>query len=430
MPDIRFITDDEVPAFHQAIPFGFGDDLTVEEGSNERFRDLFNNNTCIGAFEGDRVVATFGSFDFDVTIPGGGALAMAGTTVVTVQPTHRRQGVLTTMMRMHLDQAIERGQPVAGLWASETPIYGRFGYGQAAHSIDLTVPTDRVTLPAGPASDTVRLIDADDACDVLPPIYDKVRRTIPGMLSRSDAWWKHRRLRDAESMREGASSRRIAVAYRDGEPVGYVAYRQKEKWEGMISDGTVEVIEVVPLDEDARRTLWHYLASIDLFPNVHWWNAPADYPLLVEADNIRRVTTKPFDSLWLRILDIPTTLTARTYETDGAITMHITDDYLGRGGTYRLDITDGTATCTETTDDPDVTLSIADLGALYLGRPAALPLWRAGAIEGDYRSDPHPGPPPPHRRTPLLQRDVLARPSLTSSMWRGELSQRISLWCD
>jgi len=162
MTEIRFITDDEIPAFHRAIPFGFGSDLTEEDDADDRFREVFPLETCIGAFDDDRVVATFGSFDFDLTVPGG-TLPMAGTTIVTVQPTHRRQGLLTKMMGMHLEQAIERDQPLAGLWASETAIYGRFGYGQAANAVDLTVPTDRVALPEGPSTDTVRLIDAEEA---------------------------------------------------------------------------------------------------------------------------------------------------------------------------------------------------------------------------------------------------------------------------
>ena len=385
MTEIRFITDDEVPAFHRAVPFGFGDDLTEEEGTHERFRELFPLETCIGAFEGDRVVATFGSFDFDVTVPGGATVPMAGTTIVTVQPTHRRRGVLTTMMRMHLEQAIERGQPLAGLWASETPIYGRFGYGLAAHSHDLTVPTDRVTLPDGP--DSVRLIDHDEAADILPPIFDAVRLATPGMWSRTDAWWKHRRLRDPEHWRDGASSRRIAIAERDGTPVGYVAYRQKEKWDdGELPNGRIEVIEAMAIDDDARRSVWHYLTGIDLFPTVHWWNAPADNPLYVEADNLRRIKARHRDTLWLRILDVPAALTARRYESDGSLTLEVTDDFLDRGGRFRLEVTDGTARCEPTDDDADVTLGVADLGALLLGRPSALARWHAGRIGGEERT--------------------------------------------
>jgi predicted acetyltransferase len=384
--EIRFITDDEVPAFHRAIPFGFGDDLTEEEGADDRFREIFPLETCIAAFDDGRIVATFGSFDFDVTVPGG-TVPMAGTTIVTVQPTHRRRGILTDMMRMHLDQAIERSQPLAGLWASEPTIYGRFGYGLAAHSHDLRVRVDKVTLPPGPDTDTVRIIDPSEAAELLPPIFDRVRLQTPGMLSRSEAWWRNRRLRDPEHWREGASARRIAVVSRNGDPVGYVAYRQKEKWvDDQIPEGTVEVIELVPVDEDARRTLWHYLAHVDLFPNVHWWNAPADNPLYVEVDNLRHITTRHQDTLYLRILDIPAALSARSFESDGTITIAVADDFMGRGGTFCLDVTDGVGVCEAASGEPDVTMQVADLGALLLGRPGAYTRWRAGRVHGDEAS--------------------------------------------
>ncbi len=382
MTEIRFITHDDVPAFRRAIAFGFGEDPTEEEGGDDRFRETIPLQTCIGAFENGRVVATFGSLDFDLTVPVG-TLPMAGTTIVTVQPTHRRRGVLTTMMRMHLEQAIERGQPLAGLWASETPIYTRFGYGLAAHSHDLTVPTDRVPLPPGPATDSVRLIDADEAFEVLPGLYDRVRVVTPGMLSRSEAWWKHRRFRDPEHWRDGATARRTAVVERRGTPVGYATYRQKEKWEDSIPQGRVEVVEVVHLDDDARRTLWHYLGNIDLFPIVHWWNGPADNPLYLEVANLRRIDTKHVDTLWLRILDVPVALAGRAYESSGTLTFAVVDDFLGRGGTYRLEVTDGTGTCEPSSDDPDVTLSAEDLGSLFLGRASAIPRWRARRIQGD-----------------------------------------------
>ena len=385
MTDIRFITDDDVPAFHRAIPFGFGDDLTEEEGTHDRFRAVFPIETCIGAFDDGRVVGTFGSFDFDLTVPGG-TVPMAGTTIVTVQPTHRRQGVLSTMMRMHLSQAIDRGQPVAGLWASETPIYGRFGYGLAAHAHDLTIPADRVSVPPGGGDVIVALIDADAAGDILPPVYDDVRLANPGMLSRSAAWWEHRRLRDPEHWRDGASSRRTAVARRAGTPVGYATYRQKEKWENELPEGTVEVMEVIAVDDDVRRALWHYLTHIDLFPTVHWWNAPADNPMYEEVANIRRLITRHRDTLWLRILDIPTALSARRYESDGSIVLGVSDDVLGRGGTHRLTIAGGAGVVEATEDDPDVIMRITDLGSLYLGRPSAHPRWRAGHIRGDAES--------------------------------------------
>ncbi|MDJ0791889.1 MAG: GNAT family N-acetyltransferase [Acidimicrobiia bacterium] len=387
MVDIRFITDDEIPAFRAAISFGFGGDHVDEEGGEERFKELFPQETSIAAFDGERIVATFGSFDFDLTLPGGSAVPMAGTTIVTVHPTHRRQGILTTMMRMHLEQAIDRGQPMAGLWSSEPQIYGRFGFGPAADAHDLTIPTGPITLPEGPDDITVRFVEDDDLIDVLPAIYEQVRAETPGFLSRSESWWRLQRLYDPERRREGASSRRTVAAYRDKTPLGYATYRQKDKWQpDWLPAGTIEVMEIVHVDEGARRALWKYLTNIDLFPTVHWWNGPTDNPLYVEVDNGRHLKTINRDTLYVRILDVPKVLEARTYESDGSLVLGVTDDFLGQGGTFRLDITDGAGTCTETTDDPDITLDTADLGALILGRAAAIPRWRAGQINGSSES--------------------------------------------
>ena len=75
---------------------------------------------------------------FDLTVPGG-ELPTAGVTVVGVLPTHRRRGVLRSLMRAQLDDAHERGEPLAALWASEESIYGRFGYGLASFCGEITL---------------------------------------------------------------------------------------------------------------------------------------------------------------------------------------------------------------------------------------------------------------------------------------------------
>ena len=42
------------------------------------------------------------------------------------------------MMTHQLEQVAERGEPLAALWASESLIYGRFGYGPATNRAVLT----------------------------------------------------------------------------------------------------------------------------------------------------------------------------------------------------------------------------------------------------------------------------------------------------
>src|SRR4029078_8522579 len=85
-----------------------------------------------------------------------GALPCAATTVVGVAPTHRRRGVLRSMMRAHLDDAHERGEPLAALWASEETIYGRFGYGVGGFAGEVEIPKEYVDFVA-PRDPTGRL---------------------------------------------------------------------------------------------------------------------------------------------------------------------------------------------------------------------------------------------------------------------------------
>lgn len=103
------------------------------------------------ALDGDRIVATFRSFDTFLTVPGGGAIAANAVSSVTVLPRHRRRRLLTTLMRADLAAADDRGAPVSILIPSEAPIYGRFGFGPAAHTaawqIDARAAVFRHTVP-------------------------------------------------------------------------------------------------------------------------------------------------------------------------------------------------------------------------------------------------------------------------------------------
>lgn len=382
MADIRFITAEEITDFYRAMSFGFGEDSRPDAESAERLAATVPLKTSMVAFDHDRMVATFASHDLELTVPGA-ELSAAGTTMVTVQPTHRRQGILRTMMERHLRQAIERGQSVAALWASEETIYGRFGYGQACFGHRLTIPSSRVTAPEPPPDVRIRVLDAEEAAFVLPSVYDTIRPTIAGLFGRSEIWWADRHFRDPEHKRAGASKRRHVVAERAGEPVGYTAYRQREKWGDEGADGVVELVELFAVDDDARRALWSYLFHIDLYPTLSWENAPIDEPLFFEVGENRRVKRTQIDTMWIRILDVVEALQRRRYEHDGSIVITVDDPFLDSGGTFALAVADGDARCAPTAAPADVELGIAELSALFLGGRSAHTMARAGRIGGD-----------------------------------------------
>jgi predicted acetyltransferase len=385
--DIRTITADEVIGFQRAVCNAFGFDYEEKGDDVERFEAVTSLDTTFVAVESDRIVATFGSFPFDLTVPGGGTVPMAGTTMVSVAPTHRRRGILTEIMGRHLTQvADELEVPVAGLWASDERIYRRFGYGPASWVGGFTIPTEEVTVPVGPPGITFRAIDADEAATALPPVYDAYRPTRPGALSRSAAWWFDRHLEDPKHRRSGGSAQRIVVAERDGRLVGYVLYRQREVRSGSGDHevGMIDVRELIGVDEDARRALWSFAARIDLFPLLRYRLAPVDDPLLVEVERPRGIEQAPFDALWLRPLDVPRLLEARTYRGDGQVVLDVDDPTQGRGGRFRLEVADGKGHCAIAGPGtgPVLSCTIADLGSLYLGGRTAGALARAGRVTG------------------------------------------------
>lgn len=384
MVEIRTITEDDADEFRSRVSRGFGGDADTDDASIDRFRAVFEYDRTLAAFDGNEMIGTGAGFSLRLTVPGGAEVPMGGTTVITVQPTHRRRGVLRSLMQRHLDDVAERGEPLVGLWASESSIYRRFGYGPTTwrHVAKIDAPSIefRDESPAG----AVRLLEKDEAGPVLRSVYETARSGRSGMLSRSDAWWTHRLLADPESWREGKSRRRHVVFEEHGSVTGYATYRQKSKWEDFVAHGEVDVSEVIATTTAAHAGLWRFLTRIDLFPDVGWWNMPVDDPLPWMVTDGRRITTKVVDGLWVRVMDVPAAVSARGYDSDGAVTFELSDRARPHtSGTYRLRVTEGVGHCERVDAKAEVAFEADVLGSLYLGGANAIAMAAAGRIEGD-----------------------------------------------
>jgi predicted acetyltransferase len=380
---IRQVTDDEYPAFVTAFMEGFSEDLP-SESFVETERVLLPPERTLAAFDGDTIVGTFGGFDLSVTVPGGASMPMEGTTVVTVFPTHRRMGLLRQMMVMHLDNAAEAGYPIAGLWASETDIYGRFGYGIATYLYSLKMSSPKIVFRDDVTIDRVRRITQEQAAIDFPGAYAAMRRTTPGMLARSADWWKHYVLADEEWMRKGKTKRRYIVHDGPDGVDGYATYRSKGgESDDLHDNGTVHVVEVIAATPRAEASLWAYLTRVDGAPNVESWNNPVNGTLRHMVKEPRRVRVSAVsDALWIRILDVEAALTGRTYEEDGSVSITIADAFRPEtAGSYRIEVEDGSATV-ERCDEGDIAMDIEVLGAVFLGGADALAYARAGRIVG------------------------------------------------
>lgn len=384
MFEIRTITADDADLFRTRVSRGFGGDPDTDDQAMARFDALFEYDRALAVFDGDDIIGTGGAFSLGLTVPGGAEVPMGGTTIITVQPTHRRRGVLRSLMDRHLDDVASRGEPLAGLWASESGIYGRFGYGAATFRNYAEVSSKSVEFVGEPAKGDVRLVEADEAEPILRSLYEQARPQRAGMLTRSDSWWQYRRMADPEQWREGMTKRRYLIYEENGGVTGYATYRQKSKWDDFMADGKIDLTEVIATTADAHTGMWQFLTRVDLFPNVEWWNMPLDDPLPMKITDQRRVKRAVKDALWVRVMDIPAALSARTYDQDGSTVFEVNDAVRpANSGAYRLEVNGREVGCERVTETPDVSLDIDVLGHLYLGGGDAFSMAAAGRIEGE-----------------------------------------------
>jgi predicted acetyltransferase len=359
--DIRPPAEDELRAAMEAAESAFGDE--VEDEAWEREQKILPASRALAAYDGARPVGLAAAYAFDLTIPGG-QLPCAGVTWVGVLPSHRRRGILRDFMRRQLEDVYSWGEPIAALWASESQIYGRFGYGVAAPGLYAKSDRARFALrdDRGPEA-SIRLVDVDEAYALFPAVYDQVRVTRPGMLTRSETWWKELRLADPKSWRRGASQKFYAVVEVDGVPEGYATYRVKGEWEDGMPKGEVRAIDVFGTTPRAVREVWRFLHSVDLTIRVDVHSLDPASPLLLAVRDLRALGLKYADALWLRLVDLDAALQARSYKPGDSVVLEVTDELCPwNAGRFRVGDDAG-----RTEDTADLALDTADLASAYLG---------------------------------------------------------------
>lgn len=375
---IRPITEDEFDSFHVVDQHAFHDGPMSPKARAQ----------SLSRFEFDRSLAAFdpGSpgpvgitsvFSFRLTVPGA-TISTAAVSWVSVLPSHRRRGVLSSLMRRQLADIRDRREPIAALWASEAGIYGRYGYGRAAWHLGYTIRRGEggLTRTALAAADglRLRLVEPADAHAELAKVYQTVLPTRPGFFARNEQWWQ-RVLDDPEEDRKGAAPLRCVLAEDDSGPRGYALYSGLGRWaeQAFLPDSTLNVRELMAADAGASAALWADLLSRDLTSEFHATLRPVDDPVLFQLADPRRLRPVICDNLWVRLVDVPGALAARRYAAPADVVIEVRDTELpANAGRWRLwvggDTGDGLAASCERTGDPaGISLDVATLGAAYLG---------------------------------------------------------------
>ena len=129
----RPIVADDLPGFLRADEYGFGYRHDYEPHMEWAGAEL---ERTVAAFDGDQIVGTGRNYSLELTLPGGAIIPASGVSWISVRPTHRRQGILRSMMEYLLDESARREESVSMLTASEGGIYGRFGFGVATRVLE------------------------------------------------------------------------------------------------------------------------------------------------------------------------------------------------------------------------------------------------------------------------------------------------------
>lgn len=367
--EIRTATVDELVGAIDVVSTAFLDRPDLERlGSS--VRDNWDTTRTWIARDGDATVGVWRSWPTELTVPGGATLPAGAVGPVTVLPTHRRRGAFAAMTARGHAGMRELHEAASLLYASEWGIYGRYGYGPATRKTDWTIKTEAVGGVRGTPSGTIELIPPTASKAVLLEVFEAWRPRRAGEIRRRDLSWDYA-LGIAAVPWTGDTWKGWVALHRapDGTPDGFARYTAKNKEDNLLPAGVIEVDELIALDDTATADLLRYVCSIDLVREVHLNARP-------ETDHARWMLGNPraawsafgWDAVWVRLLDTPRALGARTYEREGRVVLEVVDAELPAGREcLSLDATPDGARCEPTTDAPDLTLPVAAVGAAYLG---------------------------------------------------------------
>lgn len=375
--ELRTIEEQEYEAHQRVLSLAFSEDLDPTEAT--LVRKITEFDRTLGVFDRGTMVGTGSIASLEMALPGAMA-PVAAVTAIGVVPTHRRRGILTSIMRRQFEEVHDGKEALAVLFASEGPIYQRYGYGMGGPMGTFSIDTrmSAYVRPYQPRGE-IHLLDRDEALKAIKPVYEEARTRWPGMLSRPGGWWDHRL---HEHQHNGPGYSRFFFAVHEGQELdGYVFYRVKDRWNDEGPNSLMDVEELVALTDDAYAALWRQCFDTDLVRRVEGWKRPADDPIVHMLAEPRAMQLKIRDGIWVRLVDVRPALEARRYSAEGRLVFEVRDALCPwNEGRIALDGGPEGARARKTDADPDLVVDVADLGAVYLGGVPFYTLARARRV--------------------------------------------------
>lgn len=337
-----------------------------------------------------RPVGTFAVFDGEVNLGAGRMVPAAQITSVTVRPTHKRRGILRSMMTHNLAQLAERHVPLALLTATNAVLYGRYGF-------QTVLRESQVSVASGPGfalrtgmTGRVEAVTLAWLLPRMPEVFALYHQRMRGSTTRFEGYYEDLYL-DARS--EKVDGKYLAAVHIDDnrELDGYVTFEFQEP-------SRLKVRELVAATPGAELALWDHLNRVELVKEITAGTLPEDSLLPLALLDERALRTNAVsDALWARILDPVQVLEERAYSV-AARRAHLqaeflVEDDLGHAsGAYRVALSPQgpqvhrLAEAGPGAPDPDVAafprVSVQALAALVFGSATTTQLAAAQMITG------------------------------------------------
>ena len=370
MLEMRTVDPDEFARWLWAESRAHGNRLDHDP---EALRPHFDLDRSIAVFDGGNIVGGSHSHRLEMSIPGGSAV-VAGVANVSVQPTHRRQGVMSGMMRHQINDVHERGEPLAALFASESVIYGRFGYGVGSvHERWIIDRQHNAYARPYESPGRIAFVDPMDIPKELPEVFRRSTVGRPGVFQRALHHWEQDS--QAPEHRQGGRGGLFYAAYEDGGRVdGYATYRT--------GGNTLTVIELMAATREANSALWRFCFEMDLIGSTEALKRPVDDPLPWMLADPRRLQRSTRDGLWLRLVDVAASLELRRYMESGRLALEVRDELCPwNNGRFELEGSSEGAICRPSNASPDLAIAVSGLASAYLGTVSFSALAQAGLAD-------------------------------------------------
>ena len=377
MQELRPVTPDEFESWLRAESRAHSNRLDHEP---EELRPHFDLARSLAVFEGSNIIGGCQAHRLEMSIPGG-ASAVAGVANVAVQPTHTRQGVMSRMMRRQMNDIHEWGEPLAALFASESAIYGRFGYGVGTVHESWQIDRHHNAYARKYESPgRIVFMDPEDVAQKLPEVYRRSTAGRPGVFPKPLHKWEE----EAASPDAHEPQPRVRGRGRGG--LFYAAYEENGRIDGYAiyrsSRPTIMVTELMATTREATAALWRFCFDLDLMSNTEAIKRPMDDPLPWMLLDPRRLQRTVRDGVWLRVVDARAALAQRSYAEAGRLTLEVHDDLCDwNNGRFELEGSSEGSSCRSTDSSPDLSVAISGLASAYLGTVSFTTLSDAGLAD-------------------------------------------------